>query len=98
MKAGASTRAISPAPLTLSAATLLSRSGRSESQGGGEAGADRPTGVNNPHLGLLLRLLLLLLRGGPGRLSEPYTTHRSLPPPRSAEPQASRRGSQAELS
>lgn len=40
----------------------------------------------------------LLLRGGPRRLSEPYTADRSLPPPRSAEPQASRRGGQAELS
>ena len=91
MKAGVSTTAISPAPLTLSAGTLRSRGGRSESRGGGEAGTARPTGVNNPHL-------WLPLHGGPGRLSEPYTARRGLPPPRSAELRASRRGSQAELS
>ena len=81
MKAGASTRAISPAPLTLSAATLLSRGGRSGTQGGGEAGTAGPTGINNPHLRLLLLvlllLLLLLLHGGRRRLSEPYTTYRA---------------------
>lgn len=60
--------------------------------GGGESGTDWAAGVNNPHL------WLLLLHGGPKHLSEPYTTYRGLPPLQSADPQASRSGSQAELS
>lgn len=94
-KAGPSTRAISPAPLALSAATLPNRGGRSGSRGGGEAGtaAARPAGVRDPHLRSLP--LLVPPHGGRRRPPEPHATHRSLSPPGSAEPQASRRGSQA---
>lgn len=108
MKAGASTRAISPAPLTLSAATQLSRGGRSGTRGGGEAGTAGHTGINNPHLRLLwyhhhlrcllLILLLLLVHGDRRRLSEPYTTYRASLLHRFAELQASLTGSQSELS
>lgn len=82
LKAEPSTRVISPtAPLHwryLRRRCWTEAAARSRR----EAGKDRRTGVNNPHLRLLLPLIaLLLLHGGPRRLSEPYITARSLLPP-----------------
>lgn len=64
--------------------------------GAGRRGSRK--GLTNRCKQSTFRLRLLLLRGGPRRLSELYTTSESLLPPRSAEPQASQRGGQAELS